>query len=301
MSSASPASRPSATRDSRPAGSAATRPAGSAATRPAGTTARAPGSRSSPRPASSSAWWRSSTSTCPAGRARSATSSRRRHGAGAIAGRALRLLARWALGPLGLERVELRISVDNEPSLRVAERLGFVREGVLRSAHLKGDVREDVAVYSLLRTRGRPAGRLVARPGRARGRGGPAGRPAGTAGLRPHPRPRVGEKPLSPAASIARARTRLRAGGVPIVKREEGGPCAAPPGAQGPRTCSEQEPEPLPRCGECPNPTKLAGLGPGRFAVGRPRPRLPSSRDGRGRPAARRTAPGDRGPARLGP
>ena len=58
-----------------------------------------------------------------------------------VAVRALRLLAGWALGPLGLERVELRISVDNEASLRVAERLGFVREGVLRSAHLKGDVR----------------------------------------------------------------------------------------------------------------------------------------------------------------
>jgi RimJ/RimL family protein N-acetyltransferase len=69
-----------------------------------------------------------------------------------VAGRALRLLARWALGPLGLERVELRISSDNEPSLRVAERLGFVREGVLRSAHLKDDVRVDVAVYSLLRS-----------------------------------------------------------------------------------------------------------------------------------------------------
>ncbi len=69
-----------------------------------------------------------------------------------IAGRALRLVTRWALGPLGLERVELRISADNEPSLRVAERLGFVREGVLRSAHLKDDVRADVAIYSMLRS-----------------------------------------------------------------------------------------------------------------------------------------------------
>jgi RimJ/RimL family protein N-acetyltransferase len=68
-----------------------------------------------------------------------------------IAGRALRLLTSWALGPLGLERVELRISTDNEPSVRVAERLGFVREGVLRSTHLKDDVRADVVVYSMLR------------------------------------------------------------------------------------------------------------------------------------------------------
>jgi RimJ/RimL family protein N-acetyltransferase len=67
-----------------------------------------------------------------------------------VAARALRLIAGWALGSLGLERVELRISIGNEPSLRVAERLGFVREGVLRSVHLKDAVREDVAVYSLL-------------------------------------------------------------------------------------------------------------------------------------------------------
>jgi ribosomal-protein-alanine N-acetyltransferase len=68
-----------------------------------------------------------------------------------IAGRALRLVSAWALGELGLERVELRISSDNERSLRVAERLGFVREGVLRSLHLKDDARSDMAVYSLLR------------------------------------------------------------------------------------------------------------------------------------------------------
>ncbi len=68
-----------------------------------------------------------------------------------VAGRALRLVSAWALGSLGLERVELRISSDNEPSLRVAERLGFVREGVLRSLHLKDDLRSDVVVYSLLR------------------------------------------------------------------------------------------------------------------------------------------------------
>jgi RimJ/RimL family protein N-acetyltransferase len=68
-----------------------------------------------------------------------------------VAGRALRLVSAWALGPLGLERVELRISSENKPSLRVAERLGFVREGVLRSMHLKDDVRSDIVIYSLLR------------------------------------------------------------------------------------------------------------------------------------------------------
>jgi RimJ/RimL family protein N-acetyltransferase len=65
-----------------------------------------------------------------------------------IAVRALRLLTDWALGELALERVELRISVDNGGSIRVAERAGFVREGVLRSLHFKQGRRADIAVYS---------------------------------------------------------------------------------------------------------------------------------------------------------
>ena len=67
-----------------------------------------------------------------------------------MAGRALRLVTDWALEGLGLERVELRIDVANEPSIRVAERAGYRRDGVLRSLHVKEDVRGDVAVYSLL-------------------------------------------------------------------------------------------------------------------------------------------------------
>lgn len=67
-----------------------------------------------------------------------------------VAARALRLLAEWALAELGLERVELRITAENAASIRVAERCGFVREGVLRSVHFKQGMRTDVAVYSLL-------------------------------------------------------------------------------------------------------------------------------------------------------
>jgi RimJ/RimL family protein N-acetyltransferase len=67
-----------------------------------------------------------------------------------IAARALRLLTEWALGELELERVELRISTDNVASIRVAERCGFVREGVLRSLHFKQGLRADIAVYSRL-------------------------------------------------------------------------------------------------------------------------------------------------------
>ena len=67
-----------------------------------------------------------------------------------VAGRALRLLTDWCLLTLRLERIELRIDVANVASVRVAERLGYVRDGVLRSAHFKEGVRVDLAVYSRL-------------------------------------------------------------------------------------------------------------------------------------------------------
>lgn len=67
-----------------------------------------------------------------------------------VARRAVALATDWCLGHLELERVELRIDVGNASSLRVAERLGFVREGVLRSVHFKQGRRVDLAVYSRL-------------------------------------------------------------------------------------------------------------------------------------------------------
>lgn len=47
----------------------------------------------------------------------------------------------------GIRRVEIRTAVENARSSRVAERLGFTREGVLASALPLGDERLDVAVY----------------------------------------------------------------------------------------------------------------------------------------------------------
>lgn len=67
-----------------------------------------------------------------------------------IAARALGLLTEWALDDLGLQRVELRIDPENVASIRVAERCGYVREGIFRSLHFKEDLRGDTAVYSLL-------------------------------------------------------------------------------------------------------------------------------------------------------
>ena len=67
-----------------------------------------------------------------------------------VAVRALRLISDWALDGLGLQRVELHIGPENGASVRVAERCGYVREGVLRSLHFKDDLRADTVIYSLL-------------------------------------------------------------------------------------------------------------------------------------------------------
>jgi RimJ/RimL family protein N-acetyltransferase len=69
-----------------------------------------------------------------------------------VAVRALRLLTEWALNDLALERVELRITPENLGSIRVAERCGYVREGVLRSVHFKEGERSDLVVYSRIRS-----------------------------------------------------------------------------------------------------------------------------------------------------
>jgi RimJ/RimL family protein N-acetyltransferase len=71
----------------------------------------------------------------------------RRRGIGA---RATRLLTVWALTGLGLERVELLANPQNEPSLRLAERAGFTREGTLRRYRRRHGVREDLVMFSML-------------------------------------------------------------------------------------------------------------------------------------------------------
>ena len=65
--------------------------------------------------------------------------------------RALRLLSRFALDELELQRLDLVTDPDNVASQRVAEKVGFQREGVLR-AHLRhpdGRIRDSV-MFSLL-------------------------------------------------------------------------------------------------------------------------------------------------------
>jgi ribosomal-protein-serine acetyltransferase len=63
---------------------------------------------------------------------------------------ALRTLSHQCHSSWGFHRVELRAAVGNTASQRVAERSGFTREGVLRSACLLHGHFHDVAVYSKL-------------------------------------------------------------------------------------------------------------------------------------------------------
>lgn len=68
-----------------------------------------------------------------------------------VATRALRLVSAWALGPVGLERLELLAEPDNAASNAVAARCGFVREGLMRRARPQRGSRRDYVLYALLR------------------------------------------------------------------------------------------------------------------------------------------------------
>ena len=67
-----------------------------------------------------------------------------------MATRAVRLLARWAFADLGIARLSLTCGPGNAASQRVAERCGFVREGVLRSHMAFKGGRRDTVVFWLL-------------------------------------------------------------------------------------------------------------------------------------------------------
>jgi RimJ/RimL family protein N-acetyltransferase len=64
--------------------------------------------------------------------------------------RAVRVIARWAIEQLGVERVEALAHPENVASIAVAERAGFTKEGLLRGYRIKKMRREDRVVLSLL-------------------------------------------------------------------------------------------------------------------------------------------------------
>ena len=75
---------------------------------------------------------------------------RDREGQGHVV-RAARAVLGFAFGTAGLNRIVIRCAIGNERSQRVAERLGFRREGVLREAHYVRGRYLDQHLYALLR------------------------------------------------------------------------------------------------------------------------------------------------------
>jgi ribosomal-protein-serine acetyltransferase len=67
-----------------------------------------------------------------------------------IAGRAARLSARFALETLGLVRVEVVVALGNQASLRVAEKIGVHREGVLRNRIIVRESVHDAVMFSFV-------------------------------------------------------------------------------------------------------------------------------------------------------
>jgi ribosomal-protein-alanine N-acetyltransferase len=65
---------------------------------------------------------------------------------------AVQLLGDWAVASLGIHRLQLCISPENAPSLRVAEACGYREEGLLREAFTVRGRREDVIMLSRLAT-----------------------------------------------------------------------------------------------------------------------------------------------------
>jgi RimJ/RimL family protein N-acetyltransferase len=64
--------------------------------------------------------------------------------------RAAGILARIGLEDLGLQRIEITAAVGNLASQRVAEKIGAVREGLLRNRFLLQGRRHDAYLYSLI-------------------------------------------------------------------------------------------------------------------------------------------------------
>lgn len=67
-----------------------------------------------------------------------------------IASEASRALLAWLFGPIRVRRVIAHCAADNEPSWRLLDKLGFVREAVLREHALFAGVPCDELVYGML-------------------------------------------------------------------------------------------------------------------------------------------------------
>ena len=68
-----------------------------------------------------------------------------------VAPAAVRLLVDWAFSSTDLHRLEVVVAVENQRSQRVAEKVGAIREGVLRSKLKVFDRYLDAVMYSIVR------------------------------------------------------------------------------------------------------------------------------------------------------
>jgi RimJ/RimL family protein N-acetyltransferase len=72
------------------------------------------------------------------------------HSGHGIAPTAAFLLSKWALDTSGFRRIELSIAQSNKRSLRVAEKAGAHREGVLRNRFTTDNESRDVVMFSFI-------------------------------------------------------------------------------------------------------------------------------------------------------
>ncbi len=69
---------------------------------------------------------------------------------------ALGRVLEYGFDPMGLHRVEALIGPDNEPSLRLVRKFGFLQEGVLRGHYFTNNQFEDSVLFALLAGERRP-------------------------------------------------------------------------------------------------------------------------------------------------
>ena len=67
-----------------------------------------------------------------------------------LATRAVKLIAKFGFESLGLRRLEIFMEPENIASIRVAEKAGAVKEGVLRNRILANEDSKDAIMYSLI-------------------------------------------------------------------------------------------------------------------------------------------------------
>jgi RimJ/RimL family protein N-acetyltransferase len=70
---------------------------------------------------------------------------------GGVCTRAVQLVVGWLFDDVGLDRIEMTTTPDNLAVPAIAARLGFEREGMMRSRNLERGERVDVVMFGLLR------------------------------------------------------------------------------------------------------------------------------------------------------